>query len=105
MSRPLQRTALREAERRLTSPSSQSTVVGDRPDAVLAHQGLTADLTARQGSDLALEPHQLAVDLIDDRQGDLDPLQGGGRQRERAQERAAVGPPQPGGNTDDAVVK
>src|SRR4051794_7171095 len=47
-----------------------------------------------QASELALEPHQLAVDLIDDRQRDLNPLQGGGRRRERAKERAPVGPQQ-----------
>src|SRR3954470_24357869 len=105
MSRPLQRTALREADRRLTSPLAEYGGGRPRPDAVLAHQGLTAGLAARQASDLALEPHQLTLDLIDDRQRDLDPLQGRGRQRERAKERAPVGPQQLVGNIDDAVVK
>jgi len=64
----------------------------DRADAVLAHQGLTAGLPARQPGEFALERHELAVELIDDRQRDLDPLQRRGRQRERVQERAPVGP-------------
>src|SRR3954453_164865 len=39
----------------------------DWPDAVLAHQGLTAGLAAGQGGDLAPEWHQLALKLVDDR--------------------------------------
>ena len=106
MSRPEQRTALREADRRETSPSSARIVVAvSGPIAVLAHQRLTARLVTREASELALERDQLAVDLVDDRQRDLDPLRGRGRQLERAQERAPVGPQQLVGDVGDAVVK
>src|SRR4051794_28310810 len=49
--------------------------------------------------------HQLTLDLVDDRQRDLNPLRRRGRQRERAQERPPIGPQQLVGDVDDAVVK
>src|SRR4051794_5064098 len=106
MSRPLQRTALRDAERRLTSPSSQSTVVAvTGPTPYWPHQRLTADLAACQAGELTLQRHQRTLELVNDRQGDLDPRQGRGRQTEHAKQRAPVGPQQLAGHIDDAVVK
>src|SRR3954451_7203916 len=104
MPRPLQRTALREADRRVTSPSSQSTVVaviGPTPYwRIRAWQPIWR--RAKRAS-FALEDDQLAVELVDDRQGDLDSLQGRRRQHECAQERASVRAQQLVGDVDDAV--
>jgi len=71
----------------------------------LAHQGLAADLVAGQAGQVALEDDQLAVEFVDDRQRDLDPLQGRRRQHELAQERASVGAQQLVRDVDDAVIK
>src|SRR3954466_9211854 len=76
MSSPLQRTALRGRQAAHVPEFAEHGGGRDRADAVLAHQGLTTGLPARQALELALERHELAVDLIDDRQRDLDRLQG-----------------------------
>src|SRR3954468_22940143 len=91
MSRPLQRTALREADRRVTSPSSQSTVVaviGPTPYwRIRAWQPIWRRAKrARSRS----RTTQLALEFVDDRQRHLNPLQGGRRQHELPQERASV---------------
>src|SRR3954452_24159495 len=93
MSRPLQRTALREADQaRDIAQLAQNRRGRDWADAVLVHQRLTAELAARPAGQLAFERDELALDLVDDGQRDGDALQGGGRQLERVQERAPVGP-------------
>jgi hypothetical protein len=66
---------------------------------------LAARLAPCEAPELALERDQLAVDLIDDRQRDLDPLAGRRWQLEPAQEGAPVGSQQLLGDVGDPMVK
>lgn len=91
MSMPAMRTALREADSRCTSPSSQrvtSEVQLAHP--VESHQRPAARLAACELTQLTLERRHLGVDRVDHRQRDLDPLARVDRELEALQERSAL---------------
>src|SRR4051794_39419810 len=108
MSMPAIRTALREADRRVTSPSSQSvTSAGQLAHAVEAHQRLAAGLAAGEPAQLALQRGDLRVDRVDHPERDMDPLARVRRQRQAVEELAGPracaalsrGPPLPRANS------
>ena len=75
MSMPAIRTALRDADMRVTSPSStERDQRGQLAHPVEAHQRLAAGLAARELAQLALQRSDLALDRVDHRQRDLDPF-------------------------------
>ena len=91
MSRPAQRTAWREDEKRRGSPSSATIAGRDLgADSVMRHQCAAAAEPARIALELVVQRPQLRVEVLNDRQRDLDLLARGVRQRQHVKLLAGV---------------